>query len=117
MSLTGGHRGARLSTGQRQCVILARALVRRAPILLLDEPTSALDAASEARVRDGLANLPRDRTIILTTHRLELLSIVDRVVWLEGGRVVADAPTQDVMARLRAAGGARPATAASAAAG
>lgn len=112
-----GHRGARLSTGQRQCVILARALVRRAPILLLDEPTSALDAASEARVRDGLANLPRDRTIILTTHRLELLSIVDRVVWLEGGRVVADAPTQDVMARLRAAGGARPATAASAAAG
>jgi ATP-binding cassette subfamily C protein LapB len=106
-----GHRGGRLSTGQRQCVILARALCRRTPILLLDEPTSALDAASEARIREGLSQLPRDRTIILTTHRLELLSIVDRVIWLEGGRVVADAPTQDVMARLRAAGSVRPAAA------
>jgi ATP-binding cassette subfamily C protein LapB len=103
-----GHRGTRLSTGQRQCVILARALARRASILLLDEPTSALDAASEARVRDGLSKLPRDRTIILTTHRLELLSLVDRVIWLEGGKVVADAPTQEVMSRLRSVGAVRP---------
>ncbi len=103
-----GHRGMRLSTGQRQCVILARALARKTPILLLDEPTSALDAASEARVRDGLSKMPRDRTVVLTTHRLELLSLVDRVIWLEAGRVVADAPTQEVMARLRSAGAVRP---------
>jgi ATP-binding cassette, subfamily C, bacterial LapB len=103
-----GHRGMRLSTGQRQCVILARAIARKTPILLLDEPTSALDAASEARVRDGLSRMARDRTLILTTHRLELLSLVDRVIWLEGGRVVADAPTQEVMARLRSVGAVRP---------
>ena len=99
-----GQRGAKLSGGQRQAVILARALARRCPILLLDEPTSALDAVAEARVREGIAKLPRDITMIMSTHRLELLSLVDRVIWLEAGRVVADQPTNEVMARLRSVG-------------
>ena len=102
-----GPRGSRLSGGQRQAVVLARALARRCSILLLDEPTSALDAAAESRLRDGLAKLPRTRTLILSTHRLELLSVVDRVVWLDGGRIVGDLPTPEMLARLRAAGVAR----------
>lgn len=109
-----GVRGARLSAGQRQAVLLARALARRCTILLLDEPTASLDSSAEARVRDGLANMPRDRTLILSTHRMELLSIVDRVIWLEAGRILIDEPTAQVVARLREAGLARQAAARSA---
>lgn len=102
-----GLRGSRLSAGQRQAVVLARALARRSTILLLDEPTASLDSSAEARVREGLARLPRDRTMILSTHRMELLSVVDRVIWLDGGRVQIDEPTAQVIARLREAGMAR----------
>jgi ATP-binding cassette subfamily C protein LapB len=98
-----GHRGAHLSGGQRQQVLLARALVRAAPFLILDEPTSALDAGAEARIRDGLQSLPRDRTLIISTHRMELLSAVDRVIWLEEGRIIADQPAAAVIQRLRGA--------------
>jgi ATP-binding cassette subfamily C protein LapB len=99
-----GARGSRLSAGQRQAVVLARALARKSTILLLDEPTASLDSSAEQRVREGLMQLPRDRTLILSTHRMELLSVVDRVIWLEAGRVQIDEPTAQVIARLREAG-------------
>lgn len=102
-----GHRGGRLSVGQRQSVIVARALIRKAPILLLDEPTASLDSAAEARLRDGLMALPREQTMIISTHRLELLPIVDRVIWLDAGRIVADQSRDAVLAQLRASGAVR----------
>ncbi len=95
-----GPRGASLSGGQRQALLLARALVRDPAVLLLDEPTSALDVASEAAVIAGLAEATRGKTLIVATHRLALLEIVDRVIWLEDGRIVADRPKAEVLAQL-----------------
>jgi ATP-binding cassette, subfamily C, bacterial LapB len=102
-----GARGGRLSVGQRQAVLVARAIIRKAPILLLDEPTASLDSGAEARLRDGLIALPRTRTMIISTHRMELLPVVDRVIWLEDGRIVADKSRDAVVAQLRAAGAVR----------
>ncbi|MGR3435768.1 MAG: ATP-binding cassette domain-containing protein, partial [Shimia sp.] len=103
-----GERGARLSGGQRQAVGLARLILRRPRILFLDEPTNAMDHRTEAAV---IARL-RDRgdtgaTTILCTHRMELAALAARWVVLEGGRVVADGPRDEVMARLAANGAAR----------
>ncbi len=95
-----GPRGSALSGGQRQSLLLARALVRDPKVLLLDEPTASLDVASEQAVIAGLAEATRGRTLIVATHRLALLEIVDRVIWLEGGRIVADRPKAEVLAQL-----------------
>jgi len=97
-----GARGAALSGGQRQSLLLARALVRDPAVLLLDEPTASLDVASEQAVIAGLAEAARGKTLIVATHRLALLEIVDRVIWLEEGRIVADRPKAEVLAQLAA---------------
>lgn len=102
-----GPRGERLSGGQRQSLILARALVRNPSVLLLDEPTAAMDIQSEAGVIAGLREAAQDKTLVVATHRLALLDIVDRVIWLEEGRVVADKPRHEVLAMLRQANEAR----------
>lgn len=96
-----GPRGSRLSGGQRQSVLLARALVRDPTVLLLDEPTASMDVGSEQAVIRGLAEATRGRTLIVATHRMALLDIVDRVIWLENGRVTADRPREEVVAMLR----------------
>ena len=83
-----GERGANLSGGQRQRVAIARAILRDAPILILDEPTSALDPASEELIIAALENLPRARTTIVVAHRLSTIEHADRIVVLEGGRIV-----------------------------
>ncbi|CAN0295955.1 unnamed protein product, partial [Phaeothamnion confervicola] len=87
-------RGASLSGGQRQRIALARALLSNAEILLLDEPTSALDAGSEARILETIASLHGRRTIILVTHRREILKHADRILVLKNGRV-AESGTYD----------------------
>ena len=92
-----GDRGTKLSGGQRQRVAIARALLKNAPILLLDEATSALDSKSEAEVRAALENLMRGRTVIAIAHRLKSLQGFDRVVRLEGGRIVSDLPPDKVL--------------------
>ncbi|OYU36466.1 ATP-binding cassette domain-containing protein [Novosphingobium sp. PASSN1] len=97
-----GARGAALSGGQRQSLLLARALVRDPAVLLLDEPTASLDIASEQAVIAGLAEATQGKTLIVATHRLALLEIVDRVIWLEEGRIVADRPKAEVLAQLAA---------------
>ena len=102
-STLAGEGGSRLSGGQRQRLDLARALVRRSPILLLDEPTSNLDATSEALFRDSLERLKRETnmTIIVIAHRLSTVAMADQIVVMQEGRVVA----ADSHERLREAGG------------
>ena len=96
-----GERGVKLSGGQRQRVAIARALLKDPPILLLDEATSALDAASEAHVQAALADLMVGRTSFVIAHRLATVRDADRIVVLDGGRVVEEG----THAALVAAGG------------
>ncbi len=96
-----GERGQLLSSGQRQAVLLARALLLDPPILLLDEPTSAMDNSSEEVLRNRLREWDRDKTLLLITHRTAMLSLVDRLIVLDAGRVVADGAKEAVIAALR----------------
>ena len=95
-----GPRGSALSGGQRQALLLARALVRDPPVLLLDEPTASLDISSEQAVIAGLREACADKTLIVATHRLALLDLVDRVIWLDAARIIADRPKAEVLAML-----------------
>lgn len=96
-----GERGSQLSGGQRQAVALARAVLLDPPILVLDEPTSNMDNATERRIRDALTAVIADRTAIIMTHRSSLLALVDRLIVLDGGRVVADGTKEAVLEALR----------------
>ena len=96
-----GEDGTRLSGGQRQRMAIARAILRDAPILLLDEATSALDAQSERLVQDALARVMRGRTTLVIAHRLATVREADRIVVLDGGRIVQ----QGTHAQLLAQGG------------
>ncbi|WP_158266370.1 ATP-binding cassette domain-containing protein [Allosphingosinicella deserti] len=107
-----GPRGQRLSGGQRQCLLLARALVRNPSVLLLDEPTAAMDIACETMVINGLREATADKTVIVATHRMALLELVDRVIWLEDGKVKADKPRDEIVGLMRSGPGAATAQAA-----
>ena len=93
-----GEGGVRLSGGQRRRVALARAILRDASVLLLDEPTSGLDAASEQAVLDALDRTAEGRTVVSVSHRLGLAARADRVVVLDGGRVVEQGPPGELLA-------------------
>ncbi len=97
-----GERGMNLSGGQRQAVTIARALLLDPEILVLDEPTSAMDNNAELLLRQRMATMLQDKTLLLFTHRTSLLQLVDRVVVMDAGRVVADGPKADVLKALRA---------------
>lgn len=75
-----GERGSRLSGGQRQRIAIARAILKRAPVMLLDEATSALDNESEQLVNDAMKKLQRQMTIIMIAHRPSTIALADRVV-------------------------------------
>jgi ATP-binding cassette subfamily B protein len=83
-----GERGATLSQGQRQRIAIARAALRRAPILLLDEPTTGLDERNERDVVAGLARVSRGATTLVVTHDLRLAELADLVLYLDRGRIV-----------------------------
>lgn len=95
-----GERGEHLSQGQRQSVAIARALLLDPPILLLDEPTSSMDNSSETVLKKNLERLLPGRTLLLVTHRTSLLSMVDRLIVLDNGTVVADGPRESVLKAL-----------------
>ena len=94
-----GEGGARLSGGQRQRVAIARALLRDAPILLLDEATSALDAESELLVQQALDRLMSNRSTLVIAHRLATVRAADRIVVMDGGRIVEQGSHAALMAR------------------
>ena len=99
-SLDVGPGGRRLSGGERQCVSLARALMGQPRVLMLDEPTSAMDNTLEARVIADLKQALGATGLILATHRLAALELVDRVIWIEDARIVADGPKAEVFRRF-----------------
>ena len=97
-----GERGTHLSGGQRQAVAVARALLQDPPILLFDEPTSAMDNSAENRLKRQLESILPGKTLILVTHRTSLLTLVDRLIVMDGGKVVADGPKEEVLSALAA---------------
>ncbi len=96
-----GERGQLLSGGQRQAVLLARALLLEPPILILDEPTSHMDNSSEEQLRQRLLDWVPGKTVLLVTHRTSMLSLVDRLLVLDNGKIVADGPKDAVIDALR----------------
>jgi len=90
-------RGEGLSGGQRQAIAIARALVHEQPILLLDEPTSAMDLQSENALIARLDGELKGKTVVLVTHRRSMLKLVDRIIILDKGKVVAAGPRDDVL--------------------
>lgn len=100
LDLPVGERGGHLSGGQRQLVCLARAFYGAPPILLLDEPTSQLDNSSEQRVLAGMRKAVAGKTLVLVTHRPSLLALVERLIVVDDGRIIADGPKQQVLDAL-----------------
>ena len=99
-----GERGSRLSGGQRSMLLLARSLVSPSKMLFLDEPTGAMDTQTEAYFIDHLKTaLAADQTLIVSTHRHQMLSIIDRLIVIDAGRILADGPRAQVIAQLNAA--------------
>ena len=94
-----GERGGKLSSGQRQRLSIARAVVRDTPVLVLDEPTASLDARTEQRVLDNLAAWGRGRVIFLITHRLSTIRNADRIALIEDGRIAEHGTHDELLAR------------------
>ncbi len=92
-----GERGVKLSGGQRQRVAIARAILKDAPILLLDEATSALDSESERYIQKSLEKLMKGRTTVVVAHRLSTIQKMDRILVIDGGKVIASGPHEELL--------------------
>jgi ATP-binding cassette subfamily C protein LapB len=95
-----GERGEFLSGGQRQCVAIARAALMSPSILLFDEPTSAMDFSTESLFIKKMETYSEDKTMVIVTHRMSLLSLAKRVIVMDQGRIVADGPKEAVLEAL-----------------
>ena len=91
-----GEKGTRLSGGQRQRLALARAFLRKAPILVLDEAASALDSENEALIQQAVVELAQDRTVFIIAHRFSTLSVVDRILVFESGQIIGDGTNEEL---------------------
>jgi len=94
-----GERGVKLSGGQRQRIVIARSILKNAPILVLDEATSALDSESELLIQQSLQELMKDRTAIVIAHRLSTIQKMDRILVLENGSIIEDGSHADLLKR------------------
>ena len=96
-----GESGNALSRGQRQSIVLARAILNSPQILLLDEPTASLDARAEKQFIKSIHATAKDRTMLLITHKMDLLKLVDRILVLNKGKLILDGPKDEVLAQLK----------------
>jgi ATP-binding cassette subfamily B protein len=94
-----GEQGIKLSGGERQRIAIARALVKDARILVLDEATSSLDSESEHLIQEALWTLMQGRTVIAIAHRLSTIAGMDRIVYLEAGRIIEEGPHRELLAK------------------
>jgi ATP-binding cassette subfamily C protein LapB len=96
-----GERGDSLSGGQRKCVALARGVINESPLVLMDEPTGSMDHSTEVAVKTKLAEFVKGRTWLVVTHRNSLLEMVDRIIVVDQGKLVADGPRETVIQALQ----------------
>jgi ATP-binding cassette subfamily C protein LapB len=96
-----GERGENLSGGQRQAISVARALINAPGLFVMDEPTNSMDNTSESILRKNLATVLRGKTSIIATHRSSLLELVDRLIVLDSGAIVADGDKDTVVQLLK----------------
>lgn len=96
-----GERGCNLSSGQRQAVAIARAVLRDPRVMLLDEPTASMDHAMEEHIKNNIGAFVKDKTLIVITHRSPMLEIVDRVIVMDKGQVLADGAKDQVLDALK----------------
>jgi len=96
-----GERGESLSGGQRQAIAIARALLYNPPILLLDEPTASIDPGSERRLLMHLKEIVKGKTILMVTHKGEILGLVDKLILMDHGRIVAAGPRDEIIKNLQ----------------
>ncbi|HEY0011204.1 MAG TPA: ABC transporter ATP-binding protein [Candidatus Paceibacterota bacterium] len=94
-----GERGVKLSGGQRQRITIARALLADRPLFLLDEATSALDSDSEQKIQKGLALLMENKTVIAIAHRLSTLAHMDRIIFMEAGKIIESGSHEELLAQ------------------
>ncbi len=97
-----GERGESLSGGQRQAIAIARALLYDPPVLILDEPTASMDPASENRLRKRLETLCNDKTTIVITHKGSMLPLVDKIILMDKGKIIAYGPRDKIIKKLQA---------------
>lgn len=96
-----GERGEGLSGGQRQSIAVARALLLDSPVVMLDEPSNAMDNSTEERFKAKLSEHVKDKTLLLVTHKASLLTLVDRVIVMDQGQIVADGPREQILSALK----------------
>ena len=101
-----GENGSRLSVGQKQLVGLARAVIQNPSVLILDEPTTGMDMGLERQMISHLKTITADKTVIVITHRYAALELVDRVMVVNNGRIVADGPRDIILSKLQNLSGA-----------